>query len=369
MDFPLDLALITEEHGCTQCGGYPIGIRRTYLDSRGDLRSEELAGPDGSGAPLTGSFVNFGYGTDGWRMAAAVCIRGGCGTLQYPTTESVTAIFLSTDGGASWQELVRLDGGAMIAAVVTSGVVVRQGFRPDETVTHTSYPHGTPITPPPGASTEAGPLAVGADELAWFAASLRDFLGADGAVIASAHARETMMQFLRRADAHGRNIGMTVTIMEDPDPAVLRQRVTFGEGGRVIGDFWFEGALRVPSSPLGPAGVAMSLIVVPGTWQLQTGFTDLDHHTFHPLRRTGAVHKYEWLVAVQYGPFARVNTSDDCLNLRRVPFADAEIAECAADGALLLKGGLTRVVDGQTWESVGSPGADGAWADVRFLER
>jgi hypothetical protein len=99
---------------------------------------------------------------------------------------------------------------------------------------------------------------------------------------------------------------------------------------------------------------------------------DLDAGTIHPIPQPFVDQKIfgrNRVVAVQHGPFARVVSTGDCLNVRAEPSARAEILRCYVDGVLLQDLGETREADGTTWARVKAPGGLEGWASVAYLER
>jgi hypothetical protein len=72
---------------------------------------------------------------------------------------------------------------------------------------------------------------------------------------------------------------------------------------------------------------------------------------------------------VQQGPFLRVNTPGECVNIRKSAGIDAPIVDCAADGVLLFDREDSWERDGVTWLAVRTPAGDLGWASAEFLSR
>jgi hypothetical protein len=99
---------------------------------------------------------------------------------------------------------------------------------------------------------------------------------------------------------------------------------------------------------------------------------DLNGATFHPIvdpfigggYGTGRNH----VIAVQTGPFARVDGTRSCLNLRTAPGLDAAKIACLADGVLLRHDSVAVTNQGIEWLAVTTPDGTQGWAATEFLE-
>jgi hypothetical protein len=94
---------------------------------------------------------------------------------------------------------------------------------------------------------------------------------------------------------------------------------------------------------------------------------DLDTATIAPIaefrdRAVGAVP-----ILAAEGPFLRVDTPGDCLNIRAAAGMDASVVACAAHGVLLVDRADSWERDGLTWLAVQTPSGEAGWASAQFL--
>jgi hypothetical protein len=73
------------------------------------------------------------------------------------------------------------------------------------------------------------------------------------------------------------------------------------------------------------------------------------------------------VLAATEGPFLRVNTPGDCLNIRASIGLDAPVLTCAADGVLLEDRQDVWERDGVTWLAVSTPEGEPGWAAAEYL--
>ena len=72
---------------------------------------------------------------------------------------------------------------------------------------------------------------------------------------------------------------------------------------------------------------------------------------------------------VQIGPFLRVtNVEGSCLNIRVEPNLESQVLTCVAQHVLLQDQGEAVEVDGTTWRKAKTPAGVTGWADGRYLE-
>jgi hypothetical protein len=69
------------------------------------------------------------------------------------------------------------------------------------------------------------------------------------------------------------------------------------------------------------------------------------------------------------GPFLRVRTPGDCLNIRATAGLEAPVITCAADGVLLVDREDSWERDGMTWLAVRTLSSDAGWGSAEFLVR
>jgi len=361
IDLPRDIALILWP-GCAQCDGFPEGLRRVYRDAAGSLRSEALAGPVGSGAPFEGNFVNFASSEDGQHIAMSVCLQGGCGGLTYPTENARTAIYLSDDSAVSWHRLATLDGGAAVSAVLPGAVIVGRHGPPYTVV---SYPGGNSIVVPNGVADGPSYQSNVGGGLLWLEQGGHALIDTSGQAVVRVGGIEKVYQFLPSfATTQGSGA------------------YTFGHGGFVAGRLYlhigrgdgttaalqFDGYIGLGGWLDSQQLIANIFRIRDGTFSFHTGIIDVRTHVFHPFKDILAAKQVEYLQAVIHGPFARVVTPGDCLNVRAEASVASESVACAADGVLLTDLRVTRSADGKAWAEVETPDGKTGWVDDRFIE-
>jgi hypothetical protein len=116
-EFPDDLVLYVEE-GCSQCDGPATAVGRTYRAADGSLATDKLL-EAAAAAPPGPILTGFGIGTNGHPMAATLCTtEDTCGGLGWAVGNPQTTLLWSEDGGISWAEIARLDGGFAVLGIV-----------------------------------------------------------------------------------------------------------------------------------------------------------------------------------------------------------------------------------------------------------
>jgi hypothetical protein len=364
VDLPRDLALVLEENDCAQCDGYTQGLRRVYRDPSGHLRSDLLAGREESGAPLQGSLVSFALNPDGSRIVASACLSGGCGALDYPTKDAITALYTSADGGVSWHRMTALGGRPWPIALVGDQAVVETELSSAVPPIYTLYPDGTAVT----AVTprhEFSPRALTFDELGWIDASGTRLLAEDGAVLFASPADERIETWLPsrdRADAGA--VVVTGPASYPFDHRYLHVHHDTSAPVTVTFDGWFTVGGWVGDELVATVAGSAEPRRPP-----ETGVIDLATHVFHPFTDTAQLYGFEYVRSVQIGPFARVVSPGDCLNIRAAPGSDAPILTCATDGSLLHDRRATTDDGTTTWAHVDLPGGRDGWASAQYLER
>jgi hypothetical protein len=373
------MAMIIET-GCWGCDGPPTGIVRAWKAPDGQIRIERILGYEPNSPNVVdidgnrlaaGAIRSISSTQDGSVMAVSICIQGTCALdgLDAFDPNSITAIFRSTDGGVTWQEVVRRGPVAGTAGVMTDGQLLvgnsldAQGLSTE----YSLFPGDTPITPPTGA---VHPVVAG-DAILWATADERlirtdgsDFLQlppdpnsqypaawvvgniADpdkGSAIVHGYDSHSQ-QYLRKVDGHG------ATAQSFTIDGIAYVSTWFPKDSRVV--------LSITPQP-GGGGPP-----VPAFLDVDTGVFNLIREPFQDRdSQTGTgrtiVH------AVQIGPFARVTGTGSCLNIRTDPSVSAEVLTCMADGVLLRES--SDVSAG--WVSVMTPGGTQGWASAAFLER
>jgi hypothetical protein len=103
MPFPEDTALIIET-GCTSCDAPATGVKRIYRN-KGALHVDELfRRPEQQRGNDIVSITSDAVSEDGGTLVVAVCTRGYCGGMGFPTADAAASFYVSRDGGVTWVE-------------------------------------------------------------------------------------------------------------------------------------------------------------------------------------------------------------------------------------------------------------------------
>ena len=389
---PDDLALIVST-GCVACDGPATGLQRIYRDHSGDLQFDPLLSMDrlnlpeisahaaGGFAPQFGSCV---FAPDGSEIFASICLVAWCGGegLNAWSPDARTAILQSGDGGVTWQLTGIYDRSMWIEAYVDSGQLLLAVYPSAAIVEYETFPSFVPITPPmsgyvpstvlagvvfwqPGAG-KAGPLLRGDG------ATFLD-LGHD-ASLGDPVLRDTeepmvllpwfsKMLGARDSEVHANTFISTVTSSgEIVDtfliPAGLWNFVSAPDGtfiANMSGPWWDVGVGFTDNAP-----ASLFVHIDPGTGRLAAIRSDGIYLQDLESRNT--------LFAVQTGPFARIDGTGSCLNLRSSPGLDAAKVACLADGVLLRHDSVAVTNQDVEWLQVTAPDGTEGWAATEFLE-
>jgi hypothetical protein len=363
--FPADVALIVET-GCWQCDGGATGLVRLYRDPTGSLRIDRLS--DG-----IGNFLSFGAATDGSRISASICASGDCSDVSQPAEPPVIETATSEDGGITWSPLP-LNG---VALLLRDRTVIRTPpFDGGTSGRYHAYPSGVEIARPPLSDPNSEPFALSREELRWLSADDRALIREDASV----------SYILDQDGAAGiaRNARIERALLFDDSSMFL----TIVPGGFTAGDRylaltasndWRIRSLLVWSGgfylggALSRSTVIANVTLPAPSYAFLPALIDMETFTVRPIREPFGMEApfksgRNFILAVTHGPFARVVSPGDCLNIRGDPALDAPVLTCAADGVLLQDARITRAAGGRSWRSVITPAGIEGWADLQFLE-
>lgn len=361
--FPDNVALVVET-GCWQCDGGATGLVRLYRDATGALRIDRLS--DG-----IGNFLSFHASPDGSRLSASICASGDCSDVGQPVDPPVNETANSEDGGITWSRLP-LNG---VALLLRDRTILRTPpFDGATTGRYQVYPSGVEIVRPPLSDPRTEPFALSDVELRWLSvdsraliyedASVSYILDQDGAAGLAKDARierallfDDSSMFLTIVPAEG-TAGDRYLALTEPNNWRIRSLV--------MARFELSGAV-------GPSTAIGNVTLPAPSYAFLPALIDMETFTIRPIREpfgTEAPFKggRNFILAVTHGPFARVASPGDCLNIRGDAALNAPVLTCAADGVLLQDATLTRASDGRSWRSVITPAGVEGWADLQFLE-
>jgi DNA-binding CsgD family transcriptional regulator len=362
------------ETGCWQCDGETDALVRLYEDPTGAIRRETLfeAPDDGQ------SFISrYDVSPDMSHIVVAVCDSAYCAGIGPPTGEATTTIFESRDGGVSWAQIATFEEPTWMDILSDGTLIASQVDPVDFTANSFAWPSMEPL-PEPAATVLSERVATADGGWVWLASDNRTLIRADGStfwrlddesyVIARAEAIPGVGLRLQLAPA---TVGESSS-MPASYTAILR--------GQELAGIYETGEERDD---------VQELLQVQG-WagdQLATGnetfgnsdptFIDFATGTYHRLEgpflpgsgsEAALPDGRNWLVDAIEGPFARVTSGEECLNVREAAGQDAAILGCFADGVLFRHDGETQEAGGTAWLHVTTPDGRAGWASTEFLE-
>jgi len=363
--------------------GPSAALRRYYTDSAGSLVIDDLFVSDYGERPR--ALAGMAVGPRG-EIAAALC-HGWCYGSPLPVT-----FVRSDDGGVTWRDVVTAEsGGGTLAAVDGDTLWIRGLELSDPSalwrVTVGQEPQRVSMPPPlqADASVFVGLVAgevvhAGASEDGRTLRSL-----SSGEILVTVPIPESIRWLTLLGFARGTAAPEFMVAWRMPGDApeddfylgflnlstgtfsrtyVLRQHAGLGfavVGGEIaataaIGRAAFDAADYVP-------GQTSSFRGTVATFDWERGMVSPVQDFVADLagKSGGPVPRY-----VTAGPFARVVSGDDCLNVRAEPTAAGDILGCFADGVLLpLREGTA--AGSQAWLPVRTPDGRNGWAAAEFL--
>ncbi|HXU23660.1 MAG TPA: SH3 domain-containing protein, partial [Tepidiformaceae bacterium] len=379
---PGDVALFIEK-GCWGCEGYPTGLERVYRDAAGTVHTDKV---------FDGGFSGVAFSADMSEAYATVCIAV-CGPLGPSVAGTRTTIYHSVDGGVTWTAGETVDGFANVLLDGSHGWVLYQSiFDGTNTTSRFSrYPGGAAITAP---TSSKGAITVPGGALLFYSPTFTTLATADGSPLVEDLATQL-------GDEIDQTYGVTpVAVLPSGDIVVRWQHPTEHYEGRtaeprvglvragklvdVIGGPNVDiGALMADGRIFGNADLIASDLpgaapTAPNTYVSPhlPALIDLAKGEVTPLLLYGpdlfggAYYGRNIVVAAALGPFAKVHTGGDCLNVRETASTTATSLGCFADGVLLRVQSIgDQTVGGVHWVPVTTPDGRPGWASAEFLQR
>lgn len=382
--FPRDVVLYAVDAAWE---GPSAAFRRYYVDAQGELRTDtllETVAPAGAPESEVRAIVGVVAGPNG-SFVAALC-HGTCYGAPQPVT-----VVRSTDGGITWTELGTLEAEGWvgpIAATRTGALLLRSYENPPTIVSlpddGTSFEVPAELRDTQLFSWIDGTGAVGIGGLTMDG---RVVDARTGATLATLPADGTT-RFPDRVTVRGGVAELTVQWWIDRGEAPRSGYLAFLPMGassfRAMYHWAHERGLdwitRVEwlSSTVALArtsfeGERYVAEMVPDFYGSVPALVDFETGEVAPLapfvaqlasKAGGPVP-----ISVAAGPFARVMTPGDCLNVREAADPGAAPLTCAADGALLpLRENADVTAGGETWVAVTMPDGRPGWAAASYLE-
>jgi hypothetical protein len=370
-----------------QWEGPAKAVQRAYRASDGKIRVDVLYETNLTGSPPDGpAIASVAASLDGASMAIGVC-RGFC----YGETGPISVIS-SVDSGITWSELGTVNpsgrvrgagsGSALVQTLAEMVVLPANGGKPmpisgqDDVLLMGSDPlpivlirgsDGATLTRADGAAFGRAPLPAGSTVEAIQPA-------ASGSAGLSASLAVDWYVATTRDPARVHYSGL----MDGPG-GPLRTVFRWGAPlrlGSSIGS-WLRADQEIRMVSFAPslfgdrfAGHGTGDINLPAIvdWNAGTVSPILEHFAdgiLGPKSGSPAV------LAVAKGPFVRVTTGSDCLNVREVPGkSSVAVLGCFRDGVLLrLRPEPEQPFGGAIWLAVATPDGQSGWASAEFLER
>jgi hypothetical protein len=356
--------------GCWACEGFDTGIERVITDADGFVSLELVADP-----PLLPNEFVTGYGAtpDGSQLLASTCQSTSCSTIGPGDANAHSRVFVSRDGGFSWQELASYPGYLSIRQVTADGrILISRNYGPGDPstwpITWEVLPGQAQLVPPADAPSP-NPVLAG-DRVLWVSphpgggvSGLKLPLTAGDGLIGVFPLADggTVFTWSRGGSGKpgGGNPSLFAGLLSPSGDLKWTREVPFTGQFAVAGEL--TGALlfgNVPSpDPSTPSGQLPALI-------------DLDTAAIQPLGlpfgQKPLVGRNRFLAAVP-GPFVRVSRPGNCADVRQSPANAAKSLGCFKDGVFLQDLGDVTTADGTAWVHVITPANDEGWVDYRFL--
>lgn len=356
--------------GCFQCGRPRIpNLYRAYRDASGTLITDDLFG---SLLAKSGGYPNsVAADWEHGHLLVEVCATGYCGGEGDPSTDATVRLFRSRDGGVTFAEesaagfpiesyLVGFaHGEAIVSATEHRGVEYVQRYF--------LYPSNTPLTPPPGIG-KASPYPDHDGRIGWlnYEPTTGYYDDAGKLLIPTAPGRllvfapplgDGWLAVWSPEDAGASETfgvydetGSLVTAFSNPLLTDLRGSQL--PGGPLVGNV----SLGAPVDFGGNGGIDACKVTEP----IYAALVDPKSGAVHPITELagcGQFQRHQFVNAIVARPTVRVNTPDDCLNLRAEPTTTAATLGCFADGVLLPR------------STEGAPAAAPGWLQVLTPDR
>ncbi len=348
--------------GCFGCDVPLERVVRIYRNPAGELRQDVLfeQTPYGGG-PRYISGVAIARG--GATVAVTVCASGYCGGVAYASPDATSELHVSPDGGITYS-LAELAGAKAAQGYGAEGLLLwNQDSR--GVFTYEWHAAGQPLAAPSSAARFPTVAADAATEF-WATAERTQVVLTDGTVVWEVPVDGGEIQrLLPRPDG---GVLLIFWRLGDAD------FVTRSMGGQDINHVRIRGGLLVPRSWHDQdtitanfwAGESTPVLFRPGSGSIRP--LEGPFASFTSDAEPDLLLGRNWWLASIPGPFARVASGEECLNVRAAPALIAEVRGCWADGVLFRTEGRTEFLDGREWVEVTPPSGEPGWAAAEFLE-
>lgn len=370
--------------------GPAVAMQSTYRDPSGVTRVDllyqtKLVFPSG-GPPSGPAISSVAAMPDGRALAIGVC-QGFC----YGETGPITVIS-SSDGGITWIEVGIAVSNSWVASAGTDALLVRTEGTVDSLDRDGSF---TRIAATPNGQPALVVVRGNAPRVL-----LR---GSDGVTLRApdstlfAHPRLPsggQIEALAQVPASGSSQATTEIDWSMPQNPASRSQILYtGLVNDTEGTFraifkWDSTLSAAPSRGLRlTANREIRMVAFPASLfgdrftdrpggVYLPAIVDFERGTVSPIlehfadKITGSKSGSPEVIAIGAGPFARVTTGGDCLNVRDKPATASLSLGCFKDGVLLrLRTQPEQTAEGINWLAVETPDRRPGWASAEFLER
>ena len=380
LPLPADLALIVET-GCAECDGSAETLERIYRDNpSGDLRLDTIF-------TFTGAGVRSAQSPRPGELLAVECSTGYCGGVTTTASDdAATTLRRSPDGGMTWESSEPRQGAYYTrgAAGIEDALVTR--IPAEDGVQWGSLGYqwllsDEPVEPPAGLDPgDASPRTLPNGSVVWWTDNGR-LLTANGEVILQT-AREPLETMVPSPSGQRFAVATRVRQPQTIDFLEIYSREEPTGQAELLTTFvldafapaWIDEThlvisvqlLHVELGPLAhelppQARELLFLTYVPAVLDIESGELRPIVEPFLDEAHAGERNR---VIAVQYGPFARVIAGEgSCTEVRTAPSADSASLDCAADGVLLRRMGT----ESDGWLSVATPAGIEGWTRADAL--
>lgn len=373
-DPPYPDSLMYVATGCWACEGFDTAIQRVFTNPNGVVSVELVSDPP----LLPGEIVTGDNATpDGTMLVASTCQATSCGPVGPRSADAHSRVFVSRDGGFSWQELASYPGYLAVRQVTADGrILISRNFGTGDPSTWPLswelLPARTQLVPPSDVATPAYPVLINGD-VAWIPddpglSSTAKILGnklpltagdqlvgvlplANGGVVLSWH-----------TNASGPGAGSRFFVgLLSPKGDLQWKREVPADGQfsprAQLADTLLIG--NVPS-PDGPVSGQLPAVI------------DIDTAAIQPIGLPFGQKPFlgrNTFLAFVPGPFVRVRRLGGCADVRQSPANAAKSFGCFKDGVFLQDVGDVITADGTAWVHVFTPAGEEGWIDSTFLRQ
>jgi DNA-binding CsgD family transcriptional regulator len=336
LETPKNLAL-TMTHGCWGCDEPDTTIERVWWDGDGKESHDVLFDAVSRG----GSYLTrIATTTDGSHMVVGLCVRAYCGPMGDYQDAARVQLWETFDYGVSWKQIGQYDGQAFPLGFTAHGLIVERTERSGSGFAHYLLEVSTArqmTFPNEGTGNRPNPLLgpfSSPHDVHWVYPN-GTVTNADGTTPEFEAPPGRVDWGVFGWGRGGLSIVWSLKVATGNDPQVVISRLN--EGG-LIADavvlpshtFWRPSWASGGSTQFAGSLTVKDIGQVPALVNVDTGEIALVRGPFEALAKQN---DRNTVLAAQVGPFARVDTPGDCLNLR--DDATGNVLRCLGDGALL----------------------------------